>query len=278
MNAALGQSAPPLSPSPSRDGVVLGGITVLVGASVHPSSQRPMRCRSDALAVALALSLQGVSGAGGLRLLSAGALPEAVARDYLALGAPLLETLEGAVTTPVLDVLLPALQAVPWILLGTRSVSEHGSGVLAFALAAALQRPLVTEVLAVQPQADGWIVTQALPKGGRRRLRVQAPALLVVSAAASLALRHSLADALAGQIVRSATTAATAIATVPAVLLPRSQRRQVLVAASVQSGRARLLGATESPARGGALLHSGSPQAKAQAVLDYLRRHSLVNF
>ncbi len=142
-----------------------------------------------------------------------------------------------------------------------------------------LGRPVVTDVVAVQADGSHWLVTQALPKGARRRLRVSAPAVLAVSAAAPVMLRHSLADAMAGTIVRT-TVPSTAPADLAALgqRVPRGKRRKLLEARIVQSGHARMLGAIESPSTGGAVLQTGTPQAKAQAVLDYLQAHSLVQF
>jgi electron transfer flavoprotein beta subunit len=39
-----------------------------------------------------------------------------------------------------------------------------------------------------------------------------------------------------------------------------------------------MLGAIDTPSTGGAVLRSGDAHSKAQAVLDYLRTHSLVPF
>ncbi|WP_394787685.1 electron transfer flavoprotein subunit beta/FixA family protein [Rhodoferax sp.] len=255
----------------------MSDITVLVAARSHAVSGRPARSRADATAAALALGLSDKA-----RLLSAGTLPDSVARDYLALGAGRLEILECGESADVPAALLPALRDVPWVLTGTRSESEHGSGMLPYTLAAALGRPVVTDVLAVQPDGSAWIVTQALPKGARRRLRLSPPAVLAISAAAPLTLRHSLADAMAGQIVRtpvaSAVAASLPTAAAAGQRVPNSKRRKLLEAKTVQSGHARMLGAIESPSTGGTVLQTGSPQTKAQAVLDYLRTHSLVQF
>lgn len=66
--------------------------------------------------------------------------------------------------------------------------------------------------------------------------------------------------------------------TAEGVLVPSRKRRQVLEAKTVQSGHARMLGAIESPSTGGTVIQTGSVDSKAQAVLDYLRTHSLVTF
>ena len=125
----------------------MSDITVLVGARTHAVSGRPVRSRSDAAAAALAL---GVSGKA--RLLTAGAMPEAVARDYLALGAPLLEMVECSEDADVSASLLPTLRDVPWVVAGTRPESEHGTGALPYALAAALGRPVIADVLSIEPE------------------------------------------------------------------------------------------------------------------------------
>jgi electron transfer flavoprotein beta subunit len=253
----------------------MSDIVVLVAAHTHAVSGRPVRSRADASAAALALGLSD-----GVRLLTAGPLPDSVARDYLALGAPLLEILECKEEADVTASLLAGLRDVPWVLTGTRPESEHGTGMLPYALAAGLGRPVVADVLAVEPEGAAWLVTQALPKGARRRLRVHPPAVLVVSAAAPPSPRYSLADAMAGRIVRKpAQTPEAAPVPVPAgQLVPRSKRRKLLEARIQQSGHARMLGAIESPSTGGTVLQTGDPHSKAQAVLDYLRTHSLVHF
>jgi electron transfer flavoprotein beta subunit len=64
----------------------------------------------------------------------------------------------------------------------------------------------------------------------------------------------------------------------PAQRAPRNKRRKLLEAVTRQSGHARMLGAIESPSTGGTVLQTGTPQSKAQAVLDYLRTHSIVPF
>jgi electron transfer flavoprotein beta subunit len=249
----------------------MNDITVLVAPLTHPVSGRPIRSRADATAVALALSLPGKP-----RLLSAGAMPEAVARDYLALGAPRLDVLTSQPESDVVATLLPALKDTRWVFTGTRGEAEMGSGLLPFALGAALGRPVINDVLAVEPDGSSWVVTQALPRGARRRLRVSGPAVLAVSAAAPFTLRHSLADALAGVIHRAAVSAPAGSDL--AQRAPRNKRRKLLEAHTRQSGHARMLGAIESPATGGTVLQTGSPQSKAQAVLDYLRTHSIVQF
>lgn len=250
----------------------MNDITVLVGARPHPVSGRSVRSRADAVAAALALGLSD-----RVRLLSAGALPDSVARDYLALGAPRIDVLECPANADITAVLSSELSAATWVLTGTRQAPEHGEGLLPFALGAALNRPVITDVLAVAPDGDAWIVTQALPRGARRRLRVTPPAVLAVSAGAPVALRHALASAMAGRITRKRVPTAPAASDAQTVV-PANRRRQMLEARSQKSGHARMLGAIESTSSGGTVLQTGDARSKAQALLDYLRTHSLVHF
>lgn len=267
-------AAPDRSQASSQgEGTPVGEITVLVAAREHPVSGRPVRSRADAIAASLALGLSDQA-----RLLSVGTLPDSVARDYLALGAARVEVLECAASTDPTTALKSELQSVAWVLTGTRQAPEHGEGFLPFALGAALDRPVITDVLAVQPEGDAWIVTQALPRGARRKLRVHPPAVLAVSAAAPQPLRHSLASALAGHIARQPLSAAKTTAFAEGPLVPGPKRRKVLEARSQKSGHARMLGAIESTSTGGTVLQTGDTRSKAQAVLDYLRTHSLVHF
>lgn len=271
-----------------------GAVTVLVGALCHPVSQRPCRCPADAQALALALTL-GLP----LRLLSAGNMPDRVARDYLAGGAPLIEIVEiaalaqepdafapAAQSSALLRALLPHVHGSAWVFTGTRR-QHGGTGVLPYALAAALGRSIVSDVLTIEPGAAGWSdkaieITQALPRGARRRLRVQAPAVLAISAAAALQPRHSFAAALAGRIVRlpaaaTATASEAGTATsMPGERVPARRLRVPLAASAAQGAAQRMSAAIDAPASGGTVLVAPDARAKAQALLDYLLRNALL--
>lgn len=278
-----------------------GAITVLVGTRIHPVSQRPCRCPADSAAVALALGL-GLP----VRMLSAGHIPDSVARDYLATGAGLIEIVSignehdhdaqppAAQLSALLSTLLPHLQSSDWVLTGARAQPGQGTGLLPYALAAALNRPMLSDVLAIEPDAAGWTITQSLPRGARRRLRVQAPAVLAMAAATAAQPRHSFAAALAGRMVRipaaNMATAATT-ATVPATpsgtaaavttaqpcqRVPAKKLRPPLAAGAAHGGAQRMLAAIDSKASGGAVIDGADARANAQALLDYLLRHALL--
>jgi electron transfer flavoprotein beta subunit len=258
-------------------------IAVLVSARTDPVSGRATRNRNDALAATLAL---GLAGPAAVRLVHAGRMTDAVARDYLALGAATIEILEPdrqAKVDPV-AALCELLKPVPLVLTGTRADDGFGSGLLPFALAAAMGRPLIGDVIAIEAQGSAWVVVQALPKGARRRLQVTGPALLAISPASRLALRHAYADQVTGKVLRrsisaGSTAPSSAIAPVAEERVPAARRLQPLEAKVARSGHARMQAAVGSPASaGGKVITTGTPEDKARAVLDYLRSHALVNF
>ncbi|HEX6705928.1 MAG TPA: electron transfer flavoprotein subunit beta/FixA family protein [Albitalea sp.] len=242
-------------------------ITALVGWHDHPVSARPVRHHGDVIAASLALTISPDA-----RLLTAGAMPDLVARDYLALGARHIDILDCDADPASL--LIPALAHAALVFTGLRGENDFASGVLPYAVAEGLRRPLIENVVAVARDGAGWIVTQALPKGARRRLALDVPAVLAVDPRAAVAPRHSHRDAQAGTIARHPLAA-------PAAPAPwqRVASRQLLPlrAARSRSGHARMLGAIAAePAGTGAVLAAGSAADKARAILDYLQQHSLL--
>jgi electron transfer flavoprotein beta subunit len=159
---------------------------------------------------------------------------------------------------------------------------------LPYLLAQSLQRPLINEVIDLQPEADGgWRVVQALPRGARRAWRLEpgASAVLVTSARLAqredLPQRHSWVASQQGR-VDTRPVAAKAPAGAKAAdwtLEPPRKQRRALAAASNESGAARMARATGSgtPAKqGGAVVREGSAMDKAQVLLDHLRKLALV--
>ena len=253
-------------------------IAVLVSARIDPVSARATRNRNDALAATLAL---GLLGPAAVRLLHAGTMSDSVARDYLAGGAPTIDLLEPAAELGrgLVPALCDALAATPLVLTGMRANDTYGSGVLPFELAAAMGRPIVGDVIAVEAAGPAWIVTQALPKGARRRLKIAGPAVLAISPATPLQLRYSHADRMAGRVSRRLLQAVPEALTAPEQRVPAARRLKLLEARVAQSGHARMQAAVGSAASsGGIVISTGSPEDKARAVLHYLRGHALVNF
>lgn len=268
-------------------------LAVLVSVRIDPTSGRATRSRADAAAVALAQKAMG-DGAEPW-LCTAGSMPDAVARDYLAQGLSQLTRLRlagDANPDQLLPMLAKACRDKGLLLTGPRAESGTSSGLLPYALAHVLQRLLIDEVIDLTPEDHGgWRVTQALPRGARRAWRLDAgvPAVLVTSARLQqredLPQKYSWVAAQAGRIVEPLMTVAapqTQPAAAPAVawtLETTRKQRRPLAAVSAESGAARMARATgsaEPAARGGMVIREGSAMDKAQLLLDHLRKLSLV--
>jgi electron transfer flavoprotein beta subunit len=244
-------------------------ITVLVGWYAHPVSGRPVRNTGDAVAASLALQL------GDVWLLTAGDMPDTVARDYVALGARRIEILQTT-AHDIAPLLAPALQSSALVLTGTRADAGLRSGALPYELASLLQRPLLPNVIELCNEDDAWHATQALPRGARRHLLVSVPAVITIHPAAPVALRHSYRDQQAGEVLRREFNARQA-ADSPWQLVPAAKQLQRLQAQRPQSGHDRMLGAIALEQGGGRVLRDGSAEDKARAILDHLQARSLLN-
>jgi electron transfer flavoprotein beta subunit len=265
-------------------------ITVLVGQRPHPVSGRLGPAQGDAVALGLALSLVGPKN---VRVLSAGALDDTVARAYLAQGADAIEVLPlraGEDATVVLARAIADRQAGPQDLVFTGLRAEGGlaQGTLPYALARHLRYPVMTDVVGLQAEGVAWRLTQALPKGARRQWQLAQPAVLAIHPATPVTLRHAYAAQLSGRVLHhpvSAPAASDLQAAAGALteptwrFVPTARRLAVLEAKRAQSGHSRMLGAIGSDGAAKAVvLQSGSARDKAQAIFEYLQSHALVNF
>ncbi len=266
-------------------------LTVLVSVRIDPTSGRATRSRADATAVALAQRALGEGHEPAL--CTAGNMPEKVARDYLAQGVGQITRLAlhgDASVAEAVAVLAPACAGSAVVLAGARAESGLGSGLLPYALAHRLQRPVVNEVIDLQREADGgWRVVQALPRGARRSWRLErgASAVLVASPRLQqredLPQRHSWAAGQAGRVLEPAIATATPV---PANVQrqawqfePARKQRRPLAPVSVESGAARMARATgsaEPAGKAGTVVREGSPMDKARLLLDHLRKLALV--
>src|SRR6185312_10436586 len=86
------------------------------------------------------------------------------------------------------------------ILCGTRAQSGEASGMLPYLLAAALQRPILANVLELQLVSDGVKATQFLPKGRRRTVTVSLPAIIAMHPLATAVPRYAYARKVTGRI------------------------------------------------------------------------------
>ncbi|MCH7343456.1 hypothetical protein LZ017_08705 [Pelomonas sp. CA6] len=265
-------------------------LMVLVGPRIDPTCGRATRSRADAATVALAQ--QALGPAHEPRLCSAGALPAGVMRDYLAQGLSRLTHLalpDEATQGELVAALAYVCRDAGLVLCGARGEAGMSSGMLPYALAQRLNRPLIHDVIDLQREKDGgWRVLQARPRGARRcwRLEPGVAAVLVCSPRLAqredLPQRHAWASAQAGRIeeLRVAASAHPGGATAaPWQLEPTRKQRRPLAAASQASGAermARATGAAEPAGRGGTVLHEGSALDKARQLLDHLRQRALI--
>lgn len=91
----------------------------------------------------------------GLRVVHAGAAEEPSLQDYLALGAGAIEALPLDSSSNAVASLAAHLKNVDIILTGSNAEAGVGSGLLPYALARALARPVVANVLEARVQKRG---------------------------------------------------------------------------------------------------------------------------
>jgi electron transfer flavoprotein beta subunit len=264
-------------------------IAVLVSVRIDPTSGRATPSRADAASVALAQHALGVDGEPWL--CTAGDMPDAVSRDYLAQGVSEITRLPVRGSAPLEEV-VAALEAPcrtsGLVLAGARGESGLGSGLLPYALAHRLQRPLIDEVIDLVRESDGgWRIVQALPRGARRSWRLEAGAAAVLVTSPRLALREDLRQRyswVAAQKGRIVDVFADARAPESPDGVhwhhePARKLRRPLAPVSTEGGAARMAratGAAESSRQAGTLIREGSAMDKAQLLLEHLRRLSLV--
>ncbi|MBN3006502.1 electron transfer flavoprotein subunit beta [Chromobacterium alkanivorans] len=241
---------------------------VLVAPAAHPVSGRPCAGAGDLAALALARRLGRA-----FVVLHAGAADKDALADYLAQGAAAITVLDLPADSDPTPALIAALGGFELILCGERSGGGEASALLPYLLAEGLDRPLLPGVLELS-EADGeWRALQGLAKGRRRRLAAQAPLLASVKPDGAEP-RWSWAGLQRGVLTRRTAAGAP----MPAPRLEPARRARAL-AAQRGSGLERLLGAIAGEAAGGGrVVKQGDSVEKAQAVLDYLRQHQLVDF
>lgn len=263
-------------------------LAVLVSVRIDPTSGRATPSRADAASVALAQHALG-EGGGDPWLCTAGDMPAAVSRDYLAQGVSEITRLpvrSNASLEEVVAALEAPCRTSGLVLAGARGESGLGSGLLPYALAHRLQRPLIDEVIDLVRESDGgWRVVQALPRGARRTWRLDAGAAAVLVASPRLALREDLRQRyswVAAQKGRIVDMAAGAPEPSDGVLWhhePARKLRRPLAPVSTEGGAARMAratGAADSARQSGTVIREGSAMDKAHLLLEHLRKLSLV--
>lgn len=259
-------------------------IAVLVSIGRHPVSGVPRYSRNDAAVLSLANQLAQHTAGISIDVIHAAYADHTdnqALSEYLALGADSIALVETAVSHDLLPALQAQLQGYDLVLCGSRAEGGAGSGMLPYLLAARLNLPLLAGVIAVMPSRDAIVAQQYLPRGRRRQVALQLPALLVVHPLAPNSLRYAYARLCRGPIRKQI------FADCEAAVCDHTETWKVdvakvaprkLVAPEKRSGHARMQAATVSESRGGKVVHDGSAADKAKVVLTYLREHHLIEY
>ena len=246
-------------------------VAVLVSTALHPSSGSARHCRNDSLAMTIGLNL-----AETITVLHAGKPDNSAVQDYFALGAKQINVIETE--NDIVENLATNLKNTDLILTGSRAESEPASGLLPYLLVAKLNLLLVANALEIKPVADGIEILQFLPKGKRRLVSVQLPAVVVVHPLAAVDLHYAFAKQIAGGIVALPALKPVNTGKIKAPNTIVNRKPIKLKAPQHQTGHERLLAAITSQNKGGAVVNEGNSVEKAQVILNYLREHRLVDF
>jgi len=163
----------------------------LVSIGEHPTSGRPRRAEQDARAIELGLKLVGDN----LHILHAGQISEdesqqSALRSYLGMGLSEINVLampeKADAVLPIAEYLIQ--QKPDIILTGVRTEKGESSGMLPYLLAEQLGLAMVTsiaEILSIDEINQQAEVLQALPRGQRRKIKIDLPFIASVDMAAN---------------------------------------------------------------------------------------------
>lgn len=242
-------------------------IVVLLSAGRHRISGQPAPVPVELQALRLAVELGGEVTA-----LHAG--PElGPLADALGHGVGRLDHRVIAEGDDPLPSLVAALSDNPpdLILAGRSGQGGEDAGLLPYALARALGRPILADAAGVSagPEAGTLAVEQALPRGARRRVVLRLPALVTVHPAAPAPPPFAFAARRRG-----------VIATAPGIAAPqaseveerpyRPRPKLIAKAAAGASAAERLKAATQAAGGGGKLLVDPTPEEAAREILTHL--------
>lgn len=243
-------------------------------------SGAPRACHADAVAMALGSRIAGDA----LRVVYAGTAEEQSLQDYLALGAGTIEVLPVDPSTDAAPALADYLRNVDIVLTGSNAEFGRGSGLLPYALAEVLRRPVIVNALDVNVERNadaGWNaeIRQFLPKGQRRRIACPLPLVVSVHPRAPVELKYAYARRVSGRVEVAPASSMGARPLTPEWIVESASRRPVrLKAQDGKSAHARMQSAIVSEAKGGVVAFEGTTVDKAQVMLNYLREHRLVDF
>lgn len=247
------------------------GVLVLAALGRNPVNGAARPNRDDLLALELG------RGLGNVALLHAGNSAQGVLGDYLAYGATEVDVLTVIDGQDVASALAERAGGHDLILTGTRAEGGEGSGLVPYLVAERLGWPMVAQALEIRIAHGHAEVTQALPKGQRRHVRVRLPAVIAVDPKAPVTPRYAYARRAAGRVVRLDGEAAVPVESAWRVE-PATRRPVKFKARESKAGHARMLSAIVTESKGGVVVSTGTPADKAQAILSYLRTHKLIDW
>ncbi|WP_277187480.1 electron transfer flavoprotein subunit beta/FixA family protein [Caballeronia sp. BR00000012568055] len=250
-------------------------IAVLVSTGRHPVSGTARYSRNDAAALTIAIDIAKAQNA-QLDVLHAGDPGNPALQEYLALGAPKVEVLNTQ--GEACAALAHRLAGYDLVFTGTRAEGAYDSGTLPYKLADAMNIAMVGSAVDVSVSKEGVEVRQFMPKGLRRRVRAQLPALIAVHPLANATPRYAYARMREGHVTPVAANAPVDRENAAWSIGAITAKPKKLAAPEKRTGHARMLSATTTESRGGSVVIEGSSVEKAQVILAYLREHQLVDY
>jgi len=223
----------------------------------------------DARALELALRLPDAQ----LEVLHAGDPGDGALRAYLGMGLQRIDVLaivEGSNPYPAL------LEKVTerhfdLIMTGTNNIDGANTGLLPYALAKDLSCPVIGSACDVSIQQDRVRVLQSLPKGRRRLVAAQLPAVVTVGTSGPSPRQIALGPARRGTVGQSPGHAPSVASLPPWTIKPaKSVPQRLQTFSHGASASERLAAIMDSPHKSGEILTDLSPKAAAEALLDYL--------
>ena len=248
-------------------------IAVLAAIGRNPVSGAARPNPDDVVALEVGRGLGG-----DVTILHAGNGSESAVGDYLAYGATRLDAVPTPAGSDLAATLSERLSGFDLILTGSRSEGGEGSGLVPYLVAERLGLPIVGQALDVTVTDGHAEVTQFLPKGQRRKVRVQLPAVIAIHPMAPVSPRYAYARRVAGKIVQQPAPQPAAQSAIAWQVAPATKKPVKFKAAETKAGHARMLSAIVTEAKGGAVVNTGTPADKAQAILAYLREHRLIDW
>jgi electron transfer flavoprotein beta subunit len=248
-------------------------VVVLLSVGHHPATGRARHADLDARALQLAL---GLAEEARVHAIHAGDPDEPALRDYLGMGIDRLTVLasQGDVSAALANHLKQVRPGV--VLAGSRAEGGEASGMLPYVIAQALQAQVIPDAVSITLGGDTARVIQALPRGGRRALRVALPLVLTVDRAAPPPRMSAYGPARRGQIGTIAVNQPSSAPAIPADWLDRPARTRPRRLPRVQGSPAERLRSIQSVRTGsGMRLVGADPTQAAQAIWEYLLKEGL---